>query len=205
MSLYVSLFRALCVIITAGSRKTIVYEHSIPLGGNLPAGPKIFASNHPSNVDPAYFYHLMDNPALMIMDWGMNVPLVGPLMRECGFISVGKDGHAAYSLALNALLSGRNVYICPEGKLSGPGTKPKTGAARLAIQTGYPIIPIGIRHQGRIYSIPIGNGRFVKYMPFGETHITFGEPMYARLAFGDTRRAHWMSERLMQIIKVLSE
>ena len=188
------LFRILCRLVTAGSRKHVVYTCPIP------TGQKIFASNHPSNIDPAYFYHLMDDPVLMIMNWGMDIPIIGPIMRGCGFIPVGKDRHAAYSAALNALLSGRNVYICPEGKLSGPDAKAQTGAARLAIQTGFPIIPVGVRHEGRVYSIPVGNGRFIKYMPFGETHIKFGNRMYV---YG--KGAHFMTKQLMGGIARLSE
>lgn len=197
--MHLLLFRLLCLLVTSGSRKTIVY--ACP----LPDCPKIFASSHPSNIDPAYFYHLMDDPTLLMMNWGMDIPILGTIMRKCNFIPVGEDGHAAYCMALNTLLYGRNVYICPEGKLSGPGTKAKTGAARLAIQTGYPIIPVGIKHQGKIYCIPIGNGRHVKFMPFGETRISFGIPMESRLAFGNAQRAHWMTERLMKIIKELSK
>lgn len=188
------LFRTLCRIVTAGSRKHIVYE--LP----LPGGPKIFASSHPTNLDPAYFYHLMGDPVLMVMNWGLNIPIIGPIMGKCGFIPVGKDGHAAYALALNALLSGKNVYICPEGKLSGPDAKPKTGAARLSAQSNVPIIPVGIRHEGRIYSIPVGNGKFIKYMPIGTTYITFGAPIYYA-----NSEPHWVTRRLMQVIKVLSE
>ena len=146
----------------------------------------------------------MDDPALMIMDWGFDLPIIGRIMRECDFIPVGKDRHAAYCSALNALFSGRNVYICPEGKLSGPDARAKTGAARLAIQTGYPIIPVGIRHEGKVYSIPAGGGKHIKYMPIGKTYIKFGKPMY-ELTYGDTKYAHQMTAKLMQTIARLSE
>lgn len=185
-------FRVLCRIITAGSKKHVSYEHP------LPGGPKIFASNHPGNIDPAYFYHLMGNPALLIMKWGFDVPVLGRIMRGCGHIPVG-NGHAAYSAALNELLKGRNVCIFPEGKLSEPEVRPKTGAVRLSIQAGVPIVPVGIRHHGRVYRLKI-RGHVVKFMPLGSTRIRFGLPWY------HFYRDHNESvRRLMDKIKLLSE
>lgn len=161
------IFRFLCRAITIGCKKHVSYE------APLPDCPTIFASNHPTNIDPAYFYHLMDDPVMLVMKWGLNIPVVGRVMRGCGHIGVSNNGHAAYCAALNALLSGRNVYICPEGKLSEANAKPKTGAVRLAIQAGVPIVPVGIRHYGKIRSLKIG-GNVVKFVPFGLTKIRFG-------------------------------
>lgn len=190
------LLKALCRVLTIGVRKHVTYE--LP----LPPSPLIFACAHPTNIDLAYVVHLMDDPIALVMQWGLDVPIVGSLMRDCGFIPVGRDGRSAFSAALNALLKGKNVYICPEGKLSGPDSVPKTGAARLSEKTNVPIAPVGIRHEGRVCSIPVGNGRFVKYMPFGHTYITFGAPFYGRGMHLDPQ---FVTRRLMQIIKALSE
>lgn len=165
------IFRFLCRAITIGCKKYISYE------APLPDGSKIFACNHPTNIDPAYFYHKMGDPVMLIMKWGLDVPIAGRIMRGCGHIAVSSNGHSAYCAALNALLSGRNVYICPEGKLSEFNAKPKTGAVRLAIQAGVPIVPVGIRHYGKICSLNIGKNA-VKFAPFGLTRIRFGRPRY---------------------------
>lgn len=199
MNLNPLVFRILCRAVTAGSKKHVSYE------APLPNGPKIFASNHPGNIDPGYFYHLMGDPALLIMKWGFDIPVLGRIMRGCGHIPVG-DGHSAYSAALNELLKGRNVCIFPEGKLSEPEARPKTGAARLSLQTGHPIIPVGIRHKGRACRTPVGGGKFVKYMPFGTTYIAFGMPI--KSPGGNPWSAHcrhWVTDKLMSKIKLLSK
>lgn len=196
---YPLILRGLCRAVTSGCHKHVSYEMDYP----LPPGPKVFASGHPTNIDPAYFYHLMGDPVIMLMNWGFGVPLVGRVMRRCEFIPVGKDGHQAYAAALNALLLGRSVYICPEGKLSNDGAPAKTGAVRLSLKTGHPIIPIGIRHEGRVYFLSVGGGNTIRFVPFGHTYINFGEPFHPEL-YRD-HDIHWMTRRLMQLIKVLSE
>lgn len=188
------IFRFLCRAITIGCKKRISYE------APLPDGPTIFASCHPTSLDPAYFYHLMGDPVMLVMKWGLDIPVAGRIMRGCGHIPVTSNGHAAYCAALNALLSGRNVYICPEGKLSEANAKPKTGAVRLAIQAGVPIVPVGIRHYGKARRLNIG-GNIVKFVPFGLTKIRFG---CRRYYFWDDVNCLEETSQLMDEIKRLS-
>jgi 1-acyl-sn-glycerol-3-phosphate acyltransferase len=118
---------------------------------NVPqGGPVILAGNHPSYLDPILIV-LPIKRAVRFMAWDalFRVPLLGPIIKAMGAFPVdtgrGK-GEAAYREALRVLMDGEALGIFPEGKRSerGPMDELRTGTARLAIETGAPIIPITI-------------------------------------------------------------
>jgi 1-acyl-sn-glycerol-3-phosphate acyltransferase len=149
----------------------------------MPSGPKIYCSSHPTSLDPCYVYDLTDNASILMTQFVFDLPVVGRIMRGCGFIPVAINGtkarHSAYSWALNELLKGRNIMIAPEGKMSpdNPSGRAKTGAVRLSHEADVPIIPMGIRHVGKVYMFDLKD-QPVRYMPRGDTFIRFGRPMY---------------------------
>jgi 1-acyl-sn-glycerol-3-phosphate acyltransferase len=120
-----------------------------------PTGGVIVVANHTSDFDPL--------AVGMFLIWGagrwvrylgkiqiFRSPVLGWLARGCGQIPVerhserAKDSLAAAKAALKA---GRCVGIYPEGTVgSDPDLWPmkgKTGAARLALETDVPVIPVG--------------------------------------------------------------
>ena len=115
----------------------------------FPAGPKLIVANHPSTTDPFYLGLLSHQPiSLLIIESLFLIPVFGAFLRWSGHIPVvpGK-GRAAFDAAHRRLLRGRSVAIFPEGDLSpaeGGCCRPRTGAARLALLTGVPIIPVGV-------------------------------------------------------------
>jgi 1-acyl-sn-glycerol-3-phosphate acyltransferase len=115
----------------------------------LPPGPKIFAANHPSTTDPfVVLGYSRRKSRVMIKDVLFDVPVFGPYLNAAGHISVqASNGRAAFERALNTLERGENVIIFPEGHVSPLGGgfwKARTGVARLALETGAPVIPLGI-------------------------------------------------------------
>ncbi len=115
----------------------------------IPEGPKIFVANHPSTSDPAWITVLVsEHVSILIKDLLFNVPLFGQSLHFSGHIPVSpKNGRAALDLAVARLQSGRSVVVFPEGEISPLGggyQRPHTGAARLALLTGAPVIPVGI-------------------------------------------------------------
>jgi 1-acyl-sn-glycerol-3-phosphate acyltransferase len=78
-------------------------------------------------------------------------PVLGTLARRVGFIPVARDSASAgdaIDVAVEALDAGEAVGIFPEGRTTrDPNLWPersKTGAVRLALRTGVPIVPIAM-------------------------------------------------------------
>ena len=148
----------------------------------IPFGPKIFACNHPTSLDPCYIYPLTDNAAILMTQFVFDLKIVGKLVHGCGFIPVKIEGtkssRSAFAMAINELMKGRNVLIAPEGKMSPDtnGRKARNGAVRLSAVTTHPIVPIGIRHEGEVKMFKIKDQN-VRFMQKGETFIKVGFPM----------------------------
>jgi 1-acyl-sn-glycerol-3-phosphate acyltransferase len=118
---------------------------------NVPdGGPVILAGNHPSYLDPI-LVALPIKRVIRFMAWDalFRVPLLRSIIKAMGAFPVDirrGQGEAAYREALRVLTSGEALGIFPEGKRSERGLMDelRTGTARLAIETGAPIVPITI-------------------------------------------------------------
>ena len=121
---------------------------------HVPAGPVILVASHLSHVDPfvvAHFvYDLPREPRFLGKEVLFRAPFIGSVLRGAGQIPVRRaTAHAAEALdhAVAALGRGEAVLIYPEGTTTkDPELWPmqgKTGAARLAMLTGVPVVPIG--------------------------------------------------------------
>jgi 1-acyl-sn-glycerol-3-phosphate acyltransferase len=153
-------------------------------------GPKIWTCNHPTNFDPCYIYTKLDDPILLVMQWGFDLPFVGNVLRGCQFISVPEYGckgrREAFDMARGWLLRGRSVFVMPEGKLSDPRglqghSGIKSGAIRLSEAADAPIIPIGIHHSGFILRKCIswkGQSDLIRLALGGRTTICVGNHFY---------------------------
>jgi 1-acyl-sn-glycerol-3-phosphate acyltransferase len=129
-------------------------------------GGVIVAPNHISWFDPLVTAHfLFDNdrpPRFLAKDAVFRVPVLGRLIRNAGQIPVMRDTvDAARSVAagVEALERGECVVVYPEGTITrDPELWPmsgKTGAARLALMTGAPLLPMaqwGAQHVMAPYS-----------------------------------------------------
>lgn len=123
----------------------------------LPAGAKILAVNHPSTNDPAFVTALVDEQAsILIKETLFKVPVFGRSLRMAGHIPVVRgNGQASLEAAARLLKRGRTIIIFPEGDISPENglLKAHTGAARLALLSGAPVIPVGISLQHELIRI----------------------------------------------------
>lgn len=124
-------------------------------GDKIPAtGGCIVVPNHVSHLDPlltAYFLHDHGRiPRYLAKSSLFRTRFVGRILKSADQIPVErltKDAVGAYSAAVQAVNDGECVVIYPEGTLTrDPDLWPmtgKSGAARIALATGAPVIPVG--------------------------------------------------------------
>jgi 1-acyl-sn-glycerol-3-phosphate acyltransferase len=115
----------------------------------LPAGGAVLAVNHTSYVDFSYIGLSaldVDGRRIRILakaELARN-PVLRFLMRGCGVIPVDRAaGAEAYRAAVEQLRAGEVVVVYPEAtiSLSLEIKQLKTGAARMAIEAGTPLVP----------------------------------------------------------------
>ena len=134
---------------------TVLFRRSFSGTENLPrSGGVIVAVNHISYADPfavALFIHVNGRrPRFMAKHSVFRIPLLGRIVKGARQIPVFRetaDAGKALSAAVDAVNAGECVVVYPEGTVTkDPALWPmaaKTGVARLALQTGAPVIPLG--------------------------------------------------------------
>lgn len=129
------------------------------------------------------------------------------LMNGLGAIAVNRDGGRAALTALDAaipaLRAGDLVGVYPEGTRSPDGRlyRGRTGAVRLAILAGVPIVPVGVQDTEKVQ--PIGS----KIPKLGvKVAITFGKPMdVSGLAMDSSTLRKATDELMMEIQKMTGQ
>ncbi len=123
-------------------------------GHKLPAeGGCVVVGNHVSHLDPFTFAHFVYDhgriPRYLAKSEVFDVPIGGRIVRNAGQIPVYRlsaDASAAFRAAVQAVSEGECVVVYPEGTITrDPDLWPmtgKTGAARIALTAGVPVIPI---------------------------------------------------------------
>ena len=196
-----------------GLYEWLMFDMDVVWEAPLPAGPKIIAPNHPSTTDPFLVTRLMSEPtSILIDDRLFKVPVFGRYLEYAGHIRVVEgNGRAAFDAARQLLDEGRNIAIFPEGAISpleGGFHRSRTGAARLALLTGVPIIPIGI-HLDR-ERIKVAESKYSGIAAVGTWYlrgpyaITIGKPMVIEGDVEDREYVRAASERIMERIARLS-
>lgn len=142
-------------------------------------GPLIVAGNHLSYLDPLAHGYFVDkagrHPRFLAKQELFDKPIVGTVLRGAGQIPVRRGAGDAAPLeeAQWALEEGEVVVIYPEGTTTttnadfspGPG---KTGAVRLSLATGVPILPVAT-----------WGGQYV-WRKDGRQSLAFGRPIWVR-------------------------
>jgi 1-acyl-sn-glycerol-3-phosphate acyltransferase len=155
------------------------HEHVPPSGG------VILAPNHLSYADWAatalFSYEAGRYPAFLIKSGVFRVKVIGPMLYRLGQLPVNR-GQADAALVLReaerSLAAGECLIVYPEGTATrDPDLWPmvaRTGAARLALATGAPVIPVA--HWGTQVILPYGSKR-PKLLPRHTVRLQAGPPV----------------------------
>lgn len=142
-------------------------------------GGALLVSNHIGYLD-FMFCGLAARPAgrlvrFMAKEQVFRHRLSGPLMRGMKHIPVNRaEGMPAYAHALDALRRGEIVGVFPEATISQSFTLKsfKSGAARLAMEAGVPLLPMALWGTQRLWTKDrprrLGRTRFPVVMRVGE-------------------------------------
>jgi 1-acyl-sn-glycerol-3-phosphate acyltransferase len=149
-------------------------------------GAVIFVANHISNADPLAVGQFLAFsgrwPRFLAKASVFEIPIIGRIIAACGQIPVQRgSSHSkdALAAAAQAMERGRALVIYPEGTIThDPELWPmrgKTGAARLALDTGHPVVPIG--QWGAQELMPGREPRFPKLFPRKTLRVVAGDPV----------------------------
>ena len=155
---------------------------------NLPRrGPVILAPNHTSFCDSFFLPLVVSRRVTFVAkaeyfdSWK-----TAWFFRSAGQIPMRREGGSASERALAAardvLESGGVLGVYPEGTRSPDGRlyRGHTGVARLALQCGAPVIPVGIT--GTTDVQPVGSNMM---RPFKRVGIKFGAPLDLKMLNAD--------------------
>ena len=169
---------------------------------HIPEGGFVLAANHTSNFDPwPLGIPFLPRRQLRFMAKAeLFNPVLAPILRAGGAFKVrrGEGDIDAMSTATDLARDGEIVVMFPEGTRQKKGlrkkfeARPHTGAARIALTAGVPLVPAAISGTDRLSRL-------------GPLRVAYGEPIdLSDLRELDTKRAATIAtERLMSKIEAL--
>lgn len=179
---------------------------------NIPSdGPALLAFNHIAYLDPFAAAYTVDQrkrrPRFLAKSELFDDRRIAWILRGAGQIPVyrgTKDAPMALDQALAALQRGEIVVIFPEGTITtDPDLRPmkaKSGIARLAQQTGAPVIPCAIWGTANVWA---KGYRKRWWPPKQDICVRVGEPL--DVGEGDGSPDTWaqVGEKIMDAIAAL--
>ena len=176
-------------------------------------GPVIVVSNHVSYFDVlgfAYFlFHNGRAPRFLGKASVFRTPIIGRILLAAGQVPVEREGEGAAKAIDHAkaiLMAGHMLGVYPEGTLTrDSGLWPmvaKTGVARLALQTGAPVIPIA---QWGTADVMPTYGKRVRFFPRSQITIRCGEPVDMSPWAGKSEDAQALTEATANIMREITK
>ncbi|HSN43317.1 MAG TPA: lysophospholipid acyltransferase family protein [Propionibacteriaceae bacterium] len=204
---YQRLGKAVHAVLSMLTKRDWRHVENIPQTGGV-----LFVANHVSNVDPIAMGEFLIYSGRWPHFLGkvdlFRIPLLGSLAKTCGQIPVDRfSAHASDALiaAEEAVADGLAVVIYPEGTITGDPLGwpmvPRTGAARLALATRCPVIPIG--QWGANAIMPGREVGFPRLLPRKTISMLVGDPIDLSDLYSDEpsrRDVAVASERIMDAI-----
>ena len=170
-------------------------------------GSKIIAANHPNATDSFHLVPVLEEtPHFLIRSMLFSKPVIGWLLKKAGQVEVSDQGRRSFEQACALLRDGQTIVIYPEGRLNPryEKLKVKSGAVRLSLASGAPIIPLGIYVQPENIKDLRGilNGHLSQgcWQVSGTCHLRFGTPWIPELSGKRPAEIHHLSQKLMEQI-----
>jgi 1-acyl-sn-glycerol-3-phosphate acyltransferase len=169
---------------------------------HIPEGGFVLAANHTSNFDPwpLGIPFLPKRQLRFMAKAELFNPVLAPILRAGGAFKVrrGEGDVEAMRTAAELAREGEIVVMFPEGTRQRKGlrkkyaARPHTGAARIALSAGVPLVPAAIGGTDRLRRL-------------GPLSVAYGEPIDVSDLVGmETKRAAAIAtERLMEAIEEL--
>lgn len=208
------IFKAAVVVLSAAAQAVTTLDFDG--AEHLPeSGPLLVVGNHVSNYDPVVlgsflafngrFPHWLAKKELF------EVPFVGWVATQSDQIPVDRrhpDPRQVLGAARDQLAAGRTVVMYPEGTITGdPLHWPMvahTGAARLALETRAPVVPVG--QWGPQEVMGYKEMTFPHVVPRHTMHLRAGAPIVLDDLWGrqdDHEAVRAATERMMSAIDEL--
>jgi 1-acyl-sn-glycerol-3-phosphate acyltransferase len=141
---------------------------------HLPEGGFVLAANHTSNFDPwpLGIPFLPKRQLRFMAKSELFNPVLAPILRAGGAFKVrrGEGDVEAMRTAIGLVQDGEIVVMFPEGTRQTKGlrkrhkARPHTGAARIALAAGVPLVPAAIKGTDRLSRL-------------GPLRVAYGEPI----------------------------
>jgi 1-acyl-sn-glycerol-3-phosphate acyltransferase len=173
-----------------------IYQERLSSGG-----PYIITPNHTSFADAIYMALLPIHTKWITKAGIFRVPFIGIIMRLAGHISTlrgdSESGLRSIESSRDWLLKGVSILIFPEGTRSRDGQlgRFKSGAARLAIATQRPLLPVSL--QGSFDSIRADSWLFKR----SHIVITIGEPIMVDDTMKPATLSNVLRDRVQQMLE----
>jgi 1-acyl-sn-glycerol-3-phosphate acyltransferase len=176
------------------------------------SGPFIMAANHITDFDPlvtAYtLWHFGRVPHYLAKASLFHVPVIGWAFRSTGQVAVERAARGQQSTIAQGqriITEGLALVIYPEGTLTrDPDLWPmrgKSGAVRIALETGVPLIPAA--HWGAQKILPRWSKRFSLF-PRKRVDIIIGEPLDMSRWRGKPLDAKNLTEATLHVMQAIT-
>ena len=182
---------------------------------NVPLGAKIIAGNHPNATDGFFLpFVFREKLHFFAQDDLFDIPFIGWLLAKSDQIRVLADNKLlALEKAINLVKQNKVIAIFPEARLNPEHQlfRSGTGAVRLSVETGAPIIPVGfyVPTKNLHYFERNKNGRISKgnWQTHGHCYLHVGSPWLPGkeidrpVVIADLRD---LTKKLMEMIETLA-
>jgi 1-acyl-sn-glycerol-3-phosphate acyltransferase len=152
-----------------------LYRVEVEGGERMPErGGALLAANHDSSLDPALLALASERPIRFLARAELWLPGLRRLLDALGGIPVrrGRGDRSALRRAVRALESGELVAIFPQGTTLGFRKREyQGGAARLALATGAPLVPVRLVGTAGAFRV------FPPRLGFPKLRVVVGEPI----------------------------